>query len=97
MICYNVSFILPDKILQWMGSGYGDVSAFGSAADFANPNIAGAGGGGSSMGNPHTTKAIAELSRMTKAGLDVLKHNKANPTQRITHEQAYRNRYGDKN
>ncbi|WP_203368655.1 DotA/TraY family protein [Cysteiniphilum marinum] len=36
IMCYNVSFILPDKVLQWLGSGFGDVSAFGSSADFAD-------------------------------------------------------------
>ena len=96
MICYNVSFIMPDKILQWMGSGYGDVSSFGSAADFSNPGMGGGGSGGGAMSNPHTTKAIAELSRVAKAGRDAMKHNRENPENRITHEEAYRNRYGDK-
>lgn len=96
MICYNVSFIMPDKILQWMGSGYGDVSSFGSAADFTNPGMGGGGSAGGAMSNPHTTKAIAELSRVAKAGRDAMKHNRENPENRITHEEAYRNRYGDK-
>ncbi|GGG08681.1 MULTISPECIES: DotA/TraY family protein [Cysteiniphilum] len=97
MICYNVSFIMPDKILQWMGSGYGDVSAFGSAADFTNPGMGGGSSGGGALSNPHATKAIAELSRVAKAGVDAIKHNKENSDNRITHEQAYRERYGDKN
>lgn len=46
MITYNVAFIIPDKILQWMGSGFGDVSAFGSPADFTSMS----GGGGMGMG-----------------------------------------------
>jgi conjugal transfer/type IV secretion protein DotA/TraY len=54
LLCYNVSFILPDKILQWLGSGFGDVAAFGSPADFASgghlSGSAGGGGGGASGG-----------------------------------------------
>ncbi|MFT6836009.1 MAG: conjugal transfer/type IV secretion protein DotA/TraY [Francisellaceae bacterium] len=51
LLCYNVSFVLPDKVLQWLGSGFGDVAAFGSPADFAGgghlSGSSGVGGGGS--------------------------------------------------
>jgi conjugal transfer/type IV secretion protein DotA/TraY len=50
MITYNVAFIIPDKILQWMGSGFGDVSAFGSPADFSSMSGGGSGGSGSGSG-----------------------------------------------
>ena len=36
MLCYNVSFVLPDKVLQWLGAGFGDVAAFGTAGDFGD-------------------------------------------------------------
>lgn len=108
MICYNVSFIIPDKILQWMGSGYGDVSAFGSAADFTNPNMSGSSSSSGAAISPHTVAAQAEMIRMGRALADQIKHNRnpgattneagvAVPNSPKTHEQAYRDRYGDKN
>ncbi|MFT6835167.1 MAG: conjugal transfer/type IV secretion protein DotA/TraY [Francisellaceae bacterium] len=56
LLCYNVSFVLPDKVLQWLGSGFGDVAAFGSPADFASGgHLSGSsgGGGGVSTGAAH--------------------------------------------
>ena len=52
-MCYNISFILPDKVLEWLGSGFGDMAAFGSPADFGD-HVRSTGGtmpsGGGSLG-----------------------------------------------
>ncbi|MDA0910243.1 MAG: DotA/TraY family protein [Proteobacteria bacterium] len=69
MITYNVAFIIPDKILQWMGSGFGDVSAFGSPADFSSMS-GGSGGGGSGGGGGATSIASQGANRIAKAWSD---------------------------
>ncbi len=66
MITYNVAFIIPDKILQWMGSGFGDVSAFGSPADFSSMS-GGSGGGGSGGGVGVTSTASRGAHNLAKA------------------------------
>jgi conjugal transfer/type IV secretion protein DotA/TraY len=63
MMCYNVSLILPDKVLQWLGSGFGAVSAFGSVADFSTGGFTpsgGSGGGGSSGGTHSVGRGMSE-------------------------------------
>ncbi len=72
MLCYNVSFVLPDKVLQWLGSGFGDVASFGSAADFASggalsvPIGSGGGSSGGGGGASGFSKGIADRYRDDK-------------------------------
>jgi len=75
MITYNVAFIIPDKILQWMGSGFGDVAAFGSPADFnSSVHTGGGGGGGGGIGSlvgRNLSGTITEMRGGKKSGSDV--------------------------
>jgi len=98
MLCYNASFILPDKILVWMGSGFGDVSAFGSPADFGNPQMGGSvgsgGGGGGAGGSTPMMDAGNHLAKRSDVAKDLDSQKKDVTNSSI--REAREAKFGDK-